>query len=208
MMSEGLQKVTDNHLKRDAYLYVRQAAIGPAYKNSENLERQYALRQRATALGWPDDRIHTIDCDCGVSAATNAVREGFERLVAEVREGRAGIVMALDVSRFARTYSDWCRLAEICTLTNTLILEETGVYDPSTGDDRMVLGLKTIMVVEGACPIRRRRRGGIRRTAPHGEREASAARWVHCTAPSRRDNGPWGGATHIHRQVRRKSDVQ
>ncbi|MBN1460898.1 MAG: recombinase family protein [Armatimonadetes bacterium] len=208
MNGEGANKVTGDHLKRDAYLYVRQAAIGPAYQNLENLERQYTLRQRAIALGWPNDRIRIIDGDCGVSAARNAGREGFERLVAEVGEGRAGIVMALDVSRFARTYSDWCRLAELCTLTNTLILEETGVYDPSTSDDRMVLGLKTIMFVEGACPIRRRRRGGIRRGAPHREREAAAARWVHCTAPSRRDNGPRGGAPHIHRQVRRESDVR
>ena len=173
MLSEGVHKVRRTHLKRDAYLYVRQATIGSAYKNSDSLERQYALRQRAIALGWPNDRIHVIDGDCGVSAARNAGREGFDRLVAEVGEGRAGIVLALDVSRVARTYSDWFRFCEFCSLTDTLILDEAAVYDPCNCVDRLLLGLKATICEMTACPVRSRRRGGRRGKAPHGEREAS-----------------------------------
>ena len=161
MMRERLQKVTDYHITRDAYLYVRQAAIGPAYKNSEDVELQYALRQRAIALGWPNDRILIIDCDCGVSAATHAGREGFESLVAAVDEGRAGIVMALDVPRFARRYCDWWRLVEVCTLTDTLILEEVAVYDPRDPADRLLLGLKATMPQLEASGVRSGRGRGL-----------------------------------------------
>ncbi len=138
------QKVTADHLRRNAYLYVRQSTLRQVIENTESTRRQYALRQKATTLGWPAERVVVIDTDLGRSGASTD-REGFQRLVSEVGLGRAGIVMGLEVSRLARNSSDWHRLLEICALTNTLILDEDGLYDPSHFNDRLLLGLKGTM---------------------------------------------------------------
>jgi len=145
MNSEGHQKVTTSHLKRDAYLYVRQSTVRQVIENTESTHRQYALRQRAVALGWPSDRVIVIDTDLGQSGASAVDREGFQKLVAEVGMGRAGIVLGLEVSRLARNSTVWHRLLEICALTDTLILDEDGIYDPAHFNDRLLLGLKGTM---------------------------------------------------------------
>jgi len=123
MNLEAHEKVSAEQLNKEAYLYVRQSTLRQVVENTESTERQYALRQRAIALGWPDDRIVVIDSDLGKSGATAADREGFQRLVTEVGMGRAGLVMGLEVSRLARNSSDWHRLLEICALSGTLILD-------------------------------------------------------------------------------------
>src|ERR1700730_15512590 len=107
-------KNTPGHLKKTAYLYIRQST----------------LRQRAIVLGWPSEHIEVIDCDQGQSGASTAEREGFQKLVTEVSLGKAGIVMGLEVSRLARYCADWHRLLEICALSSTLILDEDGLYAP------------------------------------------------------------------------------
>ena len=140
-MNESL-KVQPHHLERGAYLYIRQSSIKQVIENIESTKRQYALRARAMAFGWPDDRIIVIDSDQGESGAAAAWRAGFQRLVTDVGMGRAGIVMGLEVSRLARNNADWHRLLEICALADTLILDEDGVYDPSSFNDRLLLGLK------------------------------------------------------------------
>ncbi|MDI6773569.1 MAG: recombinase family protein, partial [bacterium] len=103
-------KVTDKHLRRDAYLYVRQATVQQGFENAESSLHQYALRERAVALGWPVERVHVIDSDLGKSGASATDRKGFQKLVGEVGMGRAGIVLAIDVSRLTRNSSDWHRL--------------------------------------------------------------------------------------------------
>ena len=138
-MSTAHQKVTAGHLRRDAYLYVRQSTMRQVFENSESTRRQYALRERAVALGWPTEGINVIDSDLGLSGA-DSDREGFQRLVAEVGMGRAGIVLGLEVSRLARNSTDWHRLLEICALSETLILDEDGIYDPGDFNDRLLLG--------------------------------------------------------------------
>jgi len=105
-------------------------------ENTESTSRQYALRERARALGWPEERIVVIDQDLGHSGASTADRLGFQRL------GHVGLVLGLEVSRLARNSSDWHQLLEICALTRTLILDEEGLYDPATFNDRLLLGLK------------------------------------------------------------------
>ena len=127
MSAEAHQKVTASHLKRSAYLYVRQSTVRQVFENTESTQRQYGLRQRAVALGWPTDRVIVIDTDLGQSGASSADRAGFQQLVAEVGLGRAGIVLGLEVSRLARNSTDWHRLLEICALTDTLILDSCGV---------------------------------------------------------------------------------
>jgi DNA invertase Pin-like site-specific DNA recombinase len=162
-------RVTTSHLKRDAYLYVRQSTIRQVFENTESTRRQYALRQRAVSLGWPVERVTVIDSDLGQSGASAADREGFQRLVSDVGLGRAGIVLGLEVSRLARNSSDWHRLLEICALTNTLILDEDGLYDPSHFNDRLLLGLKGTMSEAELHVLRARLQGGIRNKARRGE---------------------------------------
>lgn len=128
MSIESNQKVTAGHLKRDAYLYVRQSTMRQVFENTESTERQYALRQRAIALGWPSNRVIVIDSDLGQSGASAVDRAGFQKLVAEVGMGRGGIVLGLEVSRLARNSADWHRLLEICALTDTLILDKCDAF--------------------------------------------------------------------------------
>ena len=141
MTSDPHDKVQARHLKRSAYLYVRQSTLRQVFENTESTKRQYDLRQRAVALGWRIDQVVVIDSDLGQSGASAVDREGFQRLVTEVSMGRAGIVMGLEVSRLARNSTDWHRLLEICALADTLILDEDGIYDPAHFNDRLLLGL-------------------------------------------------------------------
>ena len=145
MIMNEHKKVTPNHLSRSAYLYIRQSSLKQVVGNQESTKRQYALRNRAVALGWYQDQIIVIDSDQGQSGAESIHREGFQKLVAEVGMGKAGIVMGLEVSRLARNSTDWHRLLEICALTDTLILDEDGIYDPGHFNDRLLLGLKGTM---------------------------------------------------------------
>jgi DNA invertase Pin-like site-specific DNA recombinase len=169
--SDAHQKVSARHLKRNAYLYVRQSTLRQVFENTESTERQYALRQRAVALGWAQDKIIVIDSDQGQSGASMAGRDGFQKLVADVGMGHAGIVMGLEVSRLARNSSDWHRLLEICALSDTLILDEDGVYDPAHFNDRLLLGLKGTMSEAELHVLRARLRGGILSKARRGELE-------------------------------------
>ena len=171
MMGETHAKVQARHLKRNAYLYVRQSTLRQVLENTESTKRQYALRERAMALGWRLDQVIVIDSDLGQSGASAVDREGFQQLVSEVGVGRAGIVMGLEVSRLARNSTDWHRLLEICALADTLILDEDGVYDPAHFNDRLLLGLKGTMSEAELHVLRARLRGGILNKARRGELE-------------------------------------
>jgi DNA invertase Pin-like site-specific DNA recombinase len=169
MRADAHQKVHAGHLKRNAYLYVRQSTIRQVFENAESTKRQYALRQQAITLGWQTEQIIVIDSDLGQSGASAIDREGFQRLVAEVGMGKAGIVLGLEVSRLARNSTDWHRLLEICALTDTLILDEDGVYDPAHFNDRLLLGLKGTMSEAELHVIKARLQGGILNKARRGE---------------------------------------
>ena len=162
------QKVKASHLQRMAYLYVRQSSLRQVFENTESTQRQYGLREQAVTLGWPLDRIIVIDSDLGLSGASSD-REGFRRLVTEVSLAHVGIVLGLEVSRLARNSADWHRLLEICALTNTLILDEDGIYDPSHFNDRLLLGLKGTMSEAELHVLRARLQGGILNKARRGE---------------------------------------
>lgn len=169
-------KVQPHHLENAAYLYIRQSSMRQVIENVESTKRQYALRDRAIALGWREDQIIVVDSDQGESGASAAWREGFQRLVSEVGMGRAGIVMGLEVSRLARNNADWHRLLEICALTDTLILDEDGVYDPSSFNDRLLLGLKGAMSEAELHVLKARLRGGVLNKVKRGE--------YQCTLPT------------------------
>ena len=162
-------KVQVSHLQRDAYLYVRQSSIRQVLENTESTKRQYALRERALALGWRSEQVHVIDCDQGRSGASEAGRDGFQQLVAEVSLGNAGIVMGLEVSRLARNNADWHRLLQLCAFADTLILDQDGLYDPASFNDRLLLGLKGAMSEAELHVLHTRLQQGILNKAHRGE---------------------------------------
>ena len=164
-------KITPQHLEHDAYLYIRQSTPRQVLENTESTQRQYALRDRAVALGWPLEHIHVIDCDLGKSGSQSAGRDGFQKLVSEVALGKAGLVMGLEVSRLARNSADWHRLIELCSLAGALILDEDGIYDPANFNDRLLLGLKGTMSEAELHFLKARMRGGMINKARRGELE-------------------------------------
>src|SRR5436190_12148676 len=164
-----VQHVTAHHLTRLACLYVRQSTLQQVLENTESTARQYALRERARALGWADERIVVIDQDLGHSGASTADRLGFQRLVAEVGLGQVGLVLGLEVSRLARNCADWHHLLEICALTHTLILDEDGLYDPAHFNDRLLLGLKGTMSEAELHVLKARLLGGVHSKAQRAE---------------------------------------
>lgn len=163
------EKVTAEHLARDAYLYVRQSTLRQVMENTTSTDRQYGLRQRAVALGWASDQVNVIDEDLGRSGASSEGRSGFARLVADVGMGKAGIVIGTEVSRLARNNADWHRLLEICALSETLILDEDGLYDPGAFNDRLLLGMKGQMSEAELHLLKARLRGGQLTKARRGE---------------------------------------
>lgn len=161
--------VTTKHLQRNAYLYVRQSTLKQVAENTESTRRQYALQDRAVALGWPREHVIVIDEDLGQSGASSADRLGFQRLVSEVSLGHAGIVLGLEVSRLARNCTDWHKLLEICALSDTLILDEDGLYDPADFNHRLLLGMKGTFSEAELHILRARLRGGVLNKARRGE---------------------------------------
>jgi DNA invertase Pin-like site-specific DNA recombinase len=141
-MIEQALKITPDHLRRDAYLYIRQATIRKRSPKRDSLQRQYALHQKAVALGWPNERVVVIDGVLGRSGASTRDREGFQRLIVDVNEGRVGMVLASDVSRFSRNCRDWHDLVKICACNDTLIFLKDEVYDLTGLDDHLLLLLR------------------------------------------------------------------
>src|SRR5690349_20369821 len=170
-MNSDPAKVSPNHLHRDAYLYVRQSTLRQVLENTESTKRQYALRERAVALGWPIERVHVIDSDLGQSGAQAVDRDGFQHLVSQVAMGHAGVVLGLEVSRLARNNADWHRLLELASMTRTLIVDEDGLYDPSQFNDRLLLSLKGTMSEAELHVLKSRLQGGILNKARRGELE-------------------------------------
>ena len=161
-LDPAARKVRPHHLEREACLYVRQSSPRQVRDNPESRACQYALQQRAVELGWPASRIRVIDDDLGQSGGDSQRRDGFKDLLARVSLGEVGIVMGLEVSRLARNNADWHRLLQLCALSDTLVLDGDGVYDPHDINDRLVLGLKGTMSEVELHTMRARLLGGAR----------------------------------------------
>ncbi len=157
------------HLRRDAYIYVRQSTLAQTVRNTESLARQYDLAGRARSLGWAEHQVVVVDDDLGRSGASAQGRKGFSDLVADVGLGKAGIVLSLECSRLARNNSDWYQLLDLCALTDTLIADGDGVYHPGLFNDRLVLGLKGTMSEAELHLLRSRLTEGLRAKAARGE---------------------------------------
>src|ERR671922_1466820 len=165
----GRAKLTASHLRRSAFVYVRQSTQAQTDRNRESTERQYALVARAVELGFARAQVELIDEDLGVSGSGEAERRGFARLAAEVALGHAGLVLGLEVSRLARNSADWYRLLDLCGVTDTVIGDADGLYHPGSFNDRLLLGLKGTMSEAELHVLRARLEGGIRNKAERGE---------------------------------------
>jgi DNA invertase Pin-like site-specific DNA recombinase len=135
-------KIRPEHRERAAYVYVRQSSPKQVREHQESRRRQYAFAEQARALGWSDAQVVTLDDDQGRSGTIPKTRAGFGQLVAAVARGEVGIVMSLELSRLSRNDPDWHHLVHLCRWTGTLIADEHGLYDPTSGPDRMVLGIR------------------------------------------------------------------
>jgi DNA invertase Pin-like site-specific DNA recombinase len=166
---QSQEKIRAEHRDRAAVVYVRQSSRQQVLEHSESTRLQYALAERAAALGWARSRIVVIDDDLGVSAATADARAGFARLVTEVTMGRVGIVLGIEMSRLARTGRDWHQLLELCSLSGVLLADPDGVYDPGFYNDRLLLGLKGTMSEAELYLIRQRMLSGKLAKAERGE---------------------------------------
>jgi len=136
------EKITGEHLRRLAMVYVRQSTQHQVLEHRESTARQYALADRAVALGWPAAAVEVIDEDQGQSGSSAEGRSGFQRLLAEVSSDRVGLILGLEMSRLARSCKDWHALLELCAIYRTLLADADGLYDPSQYNDRLLLGLK------------------------------------------------------------------
>ena len=162
-------KISEQHRSKPAYIYVRQSTLAQVRHHQESTERQYALREKALELGWSEPTIQILDRDLGKSGAQMTGREDFKTLVAEVSMGQVGAVFALEVSRLARSNLDWHRLLELCALTETLVIDEDGCYDPADFNDGLLVGLKGDMAQAELHFLRGRLLGGKLNKARKGE---------------------------------------
>jgi excisionase family DNA binding protein len=160
-------KIRPVHLDRAAYVYIRQSTLNQVRNHLESRRRQYELQDRAKQLGFT--KVVVIDEDLGVSGSGSKERVGFGRLLSAVCEGQVGAVLALEASRLARNNRDWHHLIDLCVITDTLVIDGDGVYDPRQLNDRLVLGLKGTMSEFELGLLRQRAHEALRQKIQRGE---------------------------------------
>ena len=141
----GEHKITSEHRSRAAAIYLRQSSMAQVRENTESTARQYALAEEAVRLGWARGDVLVIDTDLGVSGRWGVARAGFTDLVGRVCSGEVGAVFGLEISRLARSNAEVARLMEFASITQTLLIDADGVYDPRDVNDRMLLGMKSTL---------------------------------------------------------------
>jgi DNA invertase Pin-like site-specific DNA recombinase len=167
MSTSELVKI--QHLERKAIIYIRQSSPHQVLTNQESLKLQYALKQRAIDLGWHEKSIDVIDSDLGLTGSTIEGRTGFKDLLAQVTLGEVGIVLSYEVTRLSRNCSDWYPLLDICGIRSCLIGDRDGIYDPSTPNGRLILGLKGQISEMELHTLKGRLSAGLINKAKRGE---------------------------------------
>jgi len=166
---DGEPKLHEHHLWRQAIVYVRQSHPQQVLDHVESTARQYALVERAVALGWTPERVVVIDEDQGQSGQSAATRLGFQRLLAEVSLDHVGLILGLEMSRLARSNKDWHQLLELCAIFRTLLADADGLYDPTDYNDRLLLGLRGMMNEAELYLMKSRLLEGMRHKARRGD---------------------------------------
>src|SRR3954468_6407814 len=164
-----MSKITDQHLSRQACIYIRQSTLAQVRSHQESTDRQYNLMHKARSLGWSEEQIRLLDRDLGQSGATASSRADFKTLVSDVAMSQVGAIFCLEASRLARSNQDWHRLLELCAITGTLVVDEDGVYSPADFNDSLVLGMKGTFAQAELHIIRARLHGGKLNKAARGE---------------------------------------
>jgi DNA invertase Pin-like site-specific DNA recombinase len=162
-------KIRARHVERLAVVYVRQSTLHQVNCHRESTALQYDLARYATAWGWPRDRVLVIDEDLGQSAESAETRPGFQRLLAEVALDHVGLVLGWEMSRLARSCKDWYHLLEVCALSETLLADQDGLYDPTEYNDRLLLGMKGTLSEAEIHLLKGRMEQGRRNKAERGE---------------------------------------
>ncbi len=162
-------KISQQHLARQACIYIRQSTLAQVRFHQESTERQYNLINKAKAYGWGQDQIRVLDGDLGQSGSGAGNRGDFKILVSDVALGQVGAIFSLEASRLARSNQDWHRLLELCAITNTLVVDEDGCYNPAEFNDSLVLGMKGAFAQAELHIIRARLHGGKLNKASKGE---------------------------------------
>ncbi len=161
-------KITASHLARKAIVYLRQSSDAQVKKNLESKRLQYALVERAQALGWKE--VEVVDLDLGRSASLGAAaRAGFDSVIASVALAEVGIIFSRELSRLFRTDKDFCHLMEVCGLFDCLLGDEEQVYDLNVMDDQLVLGIKGTLSVVELKVLKLRMEAGMKEKARRGE---------------------------------------
>jgi DNA invertase Pin-like site-specific DNA recombinase len=166
-MSDNL--IQESHLRRAAYVYIRQSSATQVLVNRESTDRQYHLSERAVQLGWSKAQIKLVDEDLAQSGSGVVLRNGFAQMTNEVALGKVGIIICLEASRVARNNTEWYRLLDLCSVTDTLIGDLDGIYHPGLFNHRLLLGLKGTMAEAELHVLRMRLNGAIRNKAKRGE---------------------------------------
>lgn len=161
--------VQPQHLNRKAVIDIRQSTGHQVLTNTESLQRQHAMRDHAHQLGWRDEHIEVVAADLGRSAQTTAGRDGYKALLAEVALGQVGIVLSYESTRLSRNCTDWYPLLDLCTYNQCLIADRDGVYDPSTPNGRLLLGMKGILSEVELHTLRGRLLAGVQQKAQRGD---------------------------------------
>ena len=170
MLPVSVEKIQSCHRERSAYVYIRQSSPNQVRHNrmsQVSQENQYALVERAIALGWVTERVRIIDDDLGQSGQHGS-RPGFQQLVSEVSLGRVGLILAYEASRLARNNADWYQLLDLAAVVGTLIADSDGVYDPRGYNDRLLLGLRGMLSEAELHLLQLRLEAGRRRQIEQG----------------------------------------
>ena len=168
-MHRDNSKITNIHLSKIAIVYPRQSTHRQVIENNESTMRQYALKDKLIALGWPAEKVIIIDEDLGKSGAEFSDRSGFQKLVGDVSNNLVGAVASIECSRLSRSSAEWSRLTQFCAYTNTLLIDDDGIYDPNDFNDRLLLGLKATISEAELHILQARMRGGLMHKAKRGE---------------------------------------
>lgn len=161
--------VQEHHTNRLAVIYIRQSTSHQVLTNLESRKMQHAMRETARALGWDETRIESVECDTGVSAQSTAGRTGYQTLLGRIAVGGVGLVLSYESTRLSRNCTDWYPLLDVCALARCLIADRDGVYDPSTPNGRLLLGMKGIVSEVELHTLRGRLLAGIAHKAQRGE---------------------------------------
>ena len=164
-----INKINAEHIKRKAFIYIRQSTTGQVIHHRESQLLQYGLVERAKGLGWNEENIKVIDSDLGTTASGCVDRKGFQDLLSSVCEGKAGAIFSIEVSRLARNGREWHTLLEICALKETVLVDQGAIYDLSIINDRLLLGLKGEMSTMELSLLRERSQAAIQQKAKRGE---------------------------------------